>query len=327
MSVSRKVTPPRLQPQNTTMIVTVTLNPSLDRTLSVAHLRPGELHRAQLIREDLGGKGINVSRTLQRLDIPSRIVGYVGGRTGNALRQGLLTEGFAVSFIDVGSEIRQNITLLDESSGQYTKINELGPAIGLQHAAELEKQIEQSVQPGDLWAMCGSPPPGADLDLYARLIARVQERDGLAFLDTSGAPLKNGIGANPFALKINIEEAAELLGYDLQGDGEVCQAARELQAKGVRIVLLTRGAQGLVLAMERETVLAVPPPVSARSSVGAGDATLAGLLWAVSDRCDPVTTARRAVACGTAAAMQEGTGVGDRSLVEALLTRIEIRTV
>jgi 1-phosphofructokinase len=160
--------------------------------------------------------------------------------------------------------------------------------------------------------------------LYARLITRVQEKKALAFLDTSHAPLRDGMRAGPFALKVNIEEAGELLGRHLESEQAVLEAARELQAKGTRLVALTRGAQGLVLAMEVGMVIAVPPPVTAISAVGAGDATLAGLLWAVTDQSDPVMTARRAVACGTAAAMQAGTGMGDWTLIQGLLARIKI---
>ena len=156
------------------MIYTVTLNPSLDRTLSVPELNPGAIHRARLLREDLGGKGVNVSRSLWALGIPSRILGFAGGWSGAALRAGLLAEGFDASFVEVGAEIRQNITLLDEGSGQYTKINELGPEIQAQHISALEEQIDRIAQPGDLWAFSGSLPPGAPPDLYAGLIRQVQ---------------------------------------------------------------------------------------------------------------------------------------------------------
>lgn len=307
------------------MIVTVTLNPSLDRTLSVPEFHPGALHRARLIREDLGGKGINVARALHALGLPSRIVGFAGGRTGRALSDGLLAEGCVVSFVEVSAEIRQNITLLDESNRQVTKINEQGPTIGLQHVEALEELIGRTVQPGDLWAFCGSLPPGAPQDLYARLINRVQAESALAFLDTSGAALRESVPAGPFAVKINIEEAGELLGQRLEGEQAVLAAARKLQAMGIRLVALTCGAQGLVLAVQEAMVVAVPPQVAAISPVGAGDAALAGLLWAVSEQGDPVTTARRAAACGTAAAMQDGSGVGDRVLIEDLLGKIEIK--
>lgn len=307
------------------MIVTVTLNPSLDRALRVAELRPGTLHRAELTREDLGGKGINVARALQALGLPCRIVGFAGGRTGQALSQGLLAEGFAVSFVEVGDEIRQNITLLDESNGQVTKINEQGPTVDPRPVAALEELIRRTVRPGDLWAFCGSLPPGAPEDLYARLITRVQAEGALAFLDASGAALRESVPAGPFAVKINIEEAGELLGRRLESGQALVEAARELREMGIRLVALTCGAQGLVLAVQEAVVVVVPPQVAVLSPVGAGDAALAGLLWAVSGQSDPVTTARRAAACGTAAAMQAGSGVGDRVLIEDLLEKIEIK--
>jgi 1-phosphofructokinase len=309
------------------MIFTITLNPSLDRTLSIPELHPGAIHRARLLREDLGGKGVNVSRCLRGLGIPSRILGFAGGRSGDSLRAGLLAEGFDVAFVDTGAEIRHNITLFDETSSLYTKINELGPEIEAQHVAALEELVGESAQPGDLWALCGSLPPGVPLDLYARLIERVQEKKGLAFLDASGAALRSGVTAKPFALKVNTEEASELLGLELGEDLEVACAASGLLEGTTRLVMLTRGAHGSVLATENDRLVAIPPQVEARSPVGAGDAALAGLLWAAYEQCDPVTTARRAVACGTAAAMQEGTGVGEASLIRELLDKVEINPV
>jgi 1-phosphofructokinase len=160
------------------MIVTVSLNPSLDKTLSVPRLNLGELNRAQILRFDLAGKGMNVSRALRALGIESRIIGFVGGRTGQALQDGLTAAGFDVRFIAVEEETRQNITLLDESSGLYTKINEPGATIEPQHVEAMETLIAEMVKPGDLFAFCGSLPPGAPVDLYARLIHRVQERGG-----------------------------------------------------------------------------------------------------------------------------------------------------
>jgi 1-phosphofructokinase len=306
------------------MIFTVTLNPSLDRTLSVPELTPGAIHRARLVREDLGGKGVNVSRSLRALGIPSRILGFAGGWSGEALRAGLLDDGFDAAFIEVGVEIRQNITLLDEGRVQYTKINEAGPEIQAKHISALEEQIDRIAQPGDLWAFCGSLPPGAPTDLYARLIRQVQESQGLAFLDTSGAALRLGMSARPFAIKINTEEVLEVLHGRRKADLDLASVASGLQEGATRLVVLTRGAQGLVLALEDERLVAVPPGVEARSSVGAGDATLAGLLWGVSENCESAMLARRAVACGTAAAMQEGSGVGEAALVRELLDKIEV---
>lgn len=306
------------------MIVTVTLNPTLDRTFSVPKLQPGTIHRAQVLREDLGGKGINVSRALHALGIESRIIGFIGGRTGQAMQSGLLAAGFDARFVEVGGETRQNITLFDEASGQYTKINEPGPTVNPHHAIALQALVDQIACPGQLWAFCGSLPPGAPPDLYARLIRQVQELGGRAFLDSSGLALKHGLSACPFAIKPNLEEAAELLGLSLLNDEDHCTVARRLQAQGVSLVALTRGAKGAVLAVETEALAVTSPSVAARSPVGAGDAALAGLLWGICDECDLVETARRTVACGTAAAMQEGTGVGDRKLIEDLLEQVHV---
>jgi 1-phosphofructokinase family hexose kinase len=227
--------------------------------------------------------------------------------------------------VEVPGETRQNLTLLDESTGIYTKINEPGPTIGPRQVAALRALVTELAVAGDLWAFCGSLPPGAPLDLYAELIHLVQARGARAILDSSGEALSLGLAACPFGLKPNSEEAAEALGRPVITDEEHAAAARRLQALGVTLVCLTRGAHGLLLAHESgKLVTATPPPVAARSPVGAGDATLAGLLWAISENCDVVETARRAVACGTATAMQEGTGVGTRSQVEELLPQISV---
>lgn len=306
------------------MIYTVTLNPSLDRTLSVPRLQAGALHRAWVVSRDLGGKGINVTRALAALGIRSTIVGFAGGPTGEALRGGLTAAGFRCEFIPVDEETRQNITLLEEETGVCTKINEPGAWVGPAHLAALEALIAAAAKPGDLWALCGSLPPGAPPELYATLIAEIQARGGLAFLDTSGGPLRTGVAARPFAVKPNADEAGELLDRAVETDGESVDAAIALADMGLQLVCLTRGARGLILAYRGELAVAVPPSITQRSPIGAGDAALAGLLWGMVDGCDGAELARRAAACGAAAAMQEGTGVGSRELVAELLNRVQL---
>jgi len=184
--------------------------------------------------------------------------------------------------------------------------------------------------PGDLWALCGSLPPGAPADLYADLIAAVQARGARAILDTSETALRLGLAARPAGIKPNSEEAAQALDQAVSSDEEHVAAVRglcELLAPATPpapVVCLTRGARGLLLASGGKLVMAEPPPVAARSPIGAGDATLAGLLWALLDGCDATEMARRAVACGTATAMQEGTGVGPRALVDELRPQVKV---
>jgi 1-phosphofructokinase len=309
------------------MIYTVTLNPALDRTLNVPCLRVGELNRARGVRLDLSGKGINVSRLLRRLDVPSRIIGFVGGATGRAIQDGLTAEGFETIFIEVGGETRQNVTIVDEATGAYTKVNEPGATVEPADLAALRALISQAAAEGDLWVFNGSLPPGAPADFYAQLITAVQGRGGRAFLDSSGEALRLGLAARPYAIKPNSEEAGEALGRPVVSDAEHVAAARGLQAGGTRLVCLTRGGRGLVLAHDGALLMAPPLPITLASPIGAGDATLAGLVWAVQDQCDPAETARRALACGAAAAMQEGTGVGERAAVEKLLAQAQVTEV
>ncbi len=304
------------------MIVTVTLNPTLDKALSVPRLIPGEIHRAAYIRQDIGGKGINVTRALAAIGLESLPIGFLGGATGHAMAAGLDALGFRHRFIEVAGETRQNLTLLDESTGQYTKINEPGAAITGENLRELSALIAELARPGDTWAFCGSLPPGAPADAYATLIAQAKAQGARVLLDTSGPPLQLGLRVLPHGIKPNTEEAAEALGRAVEGDEGHLTAARDLASSGIPVVCLTRGASGLVLAWRGELVMAQPPPVHAASPVGAGDATLAGIIWALVDDCDAEEAARRAVACGAAAAVQEGTGVGDRPLVDALRSQV-----
>lgn len=305
-------------------LYTVTLNPTLDKTLAVPALLPGTIHRVETLRYDLGGKGINVSRALRALDIASICVGIIAGHNGRILRDGLLAEGYIVEFVEMDGETRQNITLLDRAKSEYTKFNEAGPPVTQRDLDALFARVTQLVRANDLWALCGSLPPGAPADTYARLIQLIQNKNARAFLDTSGAPLSPGFFARPFALKINADEAGELLGRAPETDADIAQAVRELNRAGIACAVITRGAHGIALGMGDAYVQAIPPQVETRSAVGAGDAAMAGLMWAVSEKCDVPEIARRITACGTAAAMQEGSGVGERALIQALMPRVKI---
>ena len=279
------------------------------------------------MRLDLSGKGINVSRALRLLGVPSRIIAFLGGGTGRAIRDGLAADGFETICVEVADETRQNITVVDEAAGVLTKINEPGAAVSPADLAALVALIERLAAAGDLWVFSGSLPPGAPSDFYARLVTLVQACAARAFLDSSGEALRQGLAARPYAIKPNSEEAGEALGHPVVSDDDHVAALRWFQDNGSHLVCLTRGARGMVLALDGVLLSAAPPPINAASPIGAGDATLAGLVWAVTDGCDSAKTARRAVACGTAAAMQEGTGVGDRMSVEQLLREVRITRV
>jgi 1-phosphofructokinase len=306
------------------MIYTVTLNPSLDKTLAVPSLQPGTLHRARIVRVDPGGKGINVSRALAALGGHSRIISFFGGKSGEMITDLLHSAGLEVDRLDIEGETRQNITLLDEKTGQYTKINEPGPSVKAEHVDALFRLLKEKILPGDRVVFSGSLPENAPQDLYQSLIECVNQLGGQTFLDGSGKPLQYGVQARPYAIRLNAEETSELLNRPMIGEDDFILASCQLQTMGIELVVISLAADGIVLAQGGQVILAKPPAVIIRSSVGAGDASLAGLLWAVSRGCDPAQTASCTAACGTATAMQEGTGVGDRLLVEQIQQEVEI---
>lgn len=306
------------------MIITVTPNPALDRTLTVPAIVFDEMVRASESRLDLDGKGVNVSKALGALGVATTILGFAGGSAGEQLARGLAALGFATDFTPVAGETRTNTIIIDAAAQRYVKANEPGPAV---QAAELEAffaHARELAQPGDTWIMSGSLPPGAPPDFFARLIALVQALGARALLDTSGVPLRHGLAARPYLAKPNADEAQELTGHPIAGADDALVAARFFLDQGVELVALSLGAEGLLLASRTQAIHAWPPRVHALNPVGAGDALLAGIAWALERGLALPEVARWGVASGTAAAVRTGTGAAPRAEVEALYDAVQV---
>ena len=320
------------------MIVTVTPNPVLDRTLTVPCLALNEVLRATGSRLDWGGKGFNVSRALQALGAESVAMGFIGGATGQQLERGLRDLGIATDLTPIASETRTNIVVTEASAERHIKVNEAGPTVEAQELAASFDQARKRVHRGDLWVLSGSLPPGVPPDFYAQLITLVQERGARALLDASGEPLRLGCAAGPYLVKPNAVEAQEVTGKQIESRADALDAAVFFLRRGVELVALSLGAEGLLLASQRLAVRARSPQVPVQNAVGAGDALLAGLAWALAcperlnfvehgrkDREPPLEEmARWGVACGTTAAMREGVSVGTRAEVEKLYGQIRL---
>lgn len=261
------------------MIVTLTLNPSLDRAVEVERLVLGTVIRATTARIDPGGKGVNVSRALLSAGIPSRAVLPVGGPEGDQLVRLLRGEGVDVIDVAVAGKTRSNITLA-EPDGTVTKINEPGPCLS---TAELDAVIDAVVSAAGTagWvAACGSLPPGVADDFYAGLSRRLVSAGTRVAIDTSGPALLASVEAGPTVIKPNREELEEAVGAPLLSIGEVVEAAQVLRARGARDVLVSLGSDGALLVSEYGVVSGESTVREPRSTVGAGDALLAGYLAA-----------------------------------------------
>ncbi|MES9539702.1 1-phosphofructokinase [Spirillospora sp. NPDC049024] len=261
------------------MIVTVTLNPSLDRTIEVDVLTRGAVIRARSARLDPGGKGVNVSRALLANGVGSAAVVAVGGADGDQLRRLLETEGLRVHAVRVGGRTRSNVTIV-EPGGVVTKLNEPGGPLSPGELDEVGAAVAAAAGSASWIVGCGSLPPGVPDGTYARMCRRFAAGGVRVAVDTSGPALRAAVAAAPDLVKPNREELAEAAGGPVDTVADAVEAAEQLRAWGARAVLVSLGPQGAVL-VDGDGVLTGEAPVARpRSTVGAGDALLAGFLAA-----------------------------------------------
>ncbi|MED7948821.1 1-phosphofructokinase [Streptomyces sp. BE20] len=268
------------------MIVTITPNPSLDRTYELPALARGEVNRATGDRLDPGGKGVNVSRALTAAGHRTAAVLPLGGLSGQLLSELLRRQGIEVATVPVAGETRINVSIA-ENGGTLTKINARGPVLTAQESAALLTAVRSAPttytadgSKVEWLACCGSLPRGLDPTWYADLVAEAHLGGARIALDTSGPALLASLAAHPDVVKPNREELAEAVGRKLLTVGDAVDAARELRKLGAQQVLASLGADGMLLVADEGTWYGTAPVVAVRSDVGAGDASLAGFLGA-----------------------------------------------
>ncbi|WP_430780312.1 1-phosphofructokinase [Actinoplanes sp. G11-F43] len=259
------------------MILTVTLNPSVDRALEVGVLIRGEVLRAADSHIDPGGKGVNVSRALLANGVRSTAVVPTGGAEGDQLVDMLRAEGVDMLAVPIAGRTRSNITLA-EPDGTVTKINEAGPVLSDAEFAQVSEAVLDAAATADWVVICGSLPPGPGLAAFTDLCEKLVAAGTRLAVDSSGPALLAGVAAGAALVKPNREELAEAIGAPLTTVGDVVEACGRLRAGGAGAVLASLGSDGAVL-VDDAGVLAGSSPVSVpRSTVGAGDAMLAGFL-------------------------------------------------
>jgi 1-phosphofructokinase len=290
------------------MIVTVTPNPSVDRALDLDRLAVGEVNRAHATHVHAGGKGINVSRALVAHGRPTRAVLPAGGPDGELLVRLLAEQGVPARAVPVTGETRSNITLV-ERTGVTTKVNAPGPAFGPDDVtALLDAVAAELTQGAQLVVGAGSLPAGAGADFFVRLSDLAGRYGVPCALDTSGEPLAAAVAAGGLdVVKPNDEELGDLVGCDLVVVGDVVDAARSVLGRGTRQVLVSLGAHGALLVDATSVHWAGGPPLVPASTVGAGDATLAGFLATLDE--GPARRLATAVGWGRAAVLLPGTAV------------------
>lgn len=291
------------------MIVTITLNPSLDRTLDVDRLERGSVLRTSAPTIEAGGKGVNVTRALSANGIPSIAVLPVGGGEGAELSQLLELAGVSARLVPVSGRTRSNITIC-EADGTVTKLNEPGPPIAADEFEALISVVSSAVSAGDWVLISGSVPPEFTSQQVSALADSLTGRNVSLAIDTSGDALVASLAARPRLIKPNRAELAEISGRELRSISEVIDAAKGVRDRGVEIVLVSLGADGAVLVGPDEVIVGESHVDHPRSTVGAGDSFLAGFLSRFSaDETDSSAALLEALAWGAAAAALPGTSV------------------
>ncbi len=291
------------------MIVTVTLNPSLDRTLEVESFARGAVLRTSAPTLQAGGKGVNVTRALTANGIPSIAVLPVGGGEGAELSGLLDVAGVSARFVPVAGRTRSNITVA-ERDGTITKLNEPGAALSDEELAALTAVISAAVSAGDWVVISGSMPPELGAEQLQALAESLAHRDVNLAIDTSGDALVAALVARPRLIKPNRAELAEIAGRALNSFSDVVAAARGVHDLGVELVLVSLGADGAVLVGPAGVLVGESRVDRPRSTVGAGDSFLAGFLSRFcADEVDVESALLEALAWGAAAAALPGTSV------------------
>jgi 1-phosphofructokinase len=285
------------------MIVTLTLNPSLDRTLELPVLERGQVLRAAAAHRDPGGKGVNVTRALLANGFESCAVLPCGGPEGEELARMLAADAVPAAAVPVAGHTRSNITLVERATGTVTKINEPGGALTETEFDGVAAAVLDRVRTADWVVLCGSLPPGLDPATYADLTRRFAAAGARVAVDTSGPALLAALDAEPDLIKPNREELAEAVGRQLPDTADVVAAAEQLRGRGAKTVLVSLGADGAVLVDASGSCMARGPRLAPRSTVGAGDALLAGYLAAGAAGAEALL---EAVAWGAAAVRLPG---------------------
>lgn len=305
------------------MIYTLTLNPAIDRELSVPKIEFDDVLRTRAIREDYGGKGFNVSRILTAWGAENVALGFVGGYTGQKIEAGLNALGIRTDFVQISGETRTNISIVSETERRHIKVNEPGPIVQPQEIRALRDRIAVLAAPDDWWVLSGSLPPGAPNTIYADLIDVLNAAGARVVLDASGAPLKAGCVAGPYLAKPNAVEAGELTGIQ-RVQLHAADVTAAIHNMGVENVLITLGKEGALFSDREHLWFIETPSVEEKNPIGAGDSAVAALVWGLAGGLKWKDALRWSIACGAVAAGLSGTAAPKRSDVQALMATVRI---
>ena len=306
------------------MILTVTINPSVDRNVQVDRLVFEDRAYILARSDSAGGRGMNASRVLDSFGAKTLAIVTSGGASGQRLEKLAAKSGFPVKVVPIHNESRVNLTITDKQ-GLALRLNERGPLIKPEELTRVEKAVANRLESATWLMLCGSVPPGVSTDFYTKLIRMARERKVKTLLDTDGDALLHGIEAGPSIVSPNQPEAERLLNRALITRVQFLEAAARIKAMGAEAVLLSLGGRGVVAVNENQLLEVIPPRTDAVSPLGAGDALAAAYVWAATKKKDFADCVRWAVAAGTASAKLPGLEFASLEQTKEVYKSVEVR--
>ncbi|MDF2592783.1 MAG: pfkB [Clostridia bacterium] len=282
------------------MIITVTLNPAVDKVMVIKDFKTGSVNRASEIMVEAGGKGINVSKTISSLGGISKAFGILAGQGGSFVEKSLNLLKIDNDFLYVDGETRTNVKISDPINHIVTDINEPGPVVSKEAIEKLSQKLSEGMHKDDVLVLTGSTPQGVDKDIYKLWIEAAKAVGIRCVLDADGELLKNGIEAGPYLIKPNIHELESLYETQTSSMDEIIELAKRLLEKGTEMAAVSCGEKGAVFVTNSWVAVAEGIKTTVKSTVGAGDAMVAALSYGIHEKLEPEDMIKLAAACGTA---------------------------
>lgn len=307
------------------MIYTVTLNPAIDKTVVIENFSAGMVNRVTSVREDAGGKGINVSKCLKKLGQDSVAAMILAGDTGRRLEKMLGVLEIPVLPVWAAGENRTNLKIIDPVKKENTDINEPGPAVTQELLQSLREALHEQVKQGDILVLSGSLPAGVDRSLYEQWTAYFREKGVCVYLDADGEPMRSGMKSLPYLIKPNNDELAALVEKPALSKEEMIAEGKRLLGTGIAEIVISLGGDGALFISADGCWKAEGLDVPVKSTVGAGDSVVAAMAFGQVRNLPREAKIKLAVAMGAASVMQSGTQPPEAQLVWELAQQVKIK--
>jgi 1-phosphofructokinase family hexose kinase len=306
------------------LIVTLTINPAIDRIFSVDRLAFEDRSYINSVGESAGGRGINASRVIHSFGGETHAVLTSGGDSGKRLEEHLAGCGYPTTMVPIQNAIRTNLTITDRH-GLTVNLNETGPELAKSEVTRVEQAVREAIRKASWLLLCGSLPPGVPSSFYGKLIAMARDKKVKTLLHADRDALREGIEQEPTVTTPNQQEAERLLGRTLLTRSQLLEAATQIRAMGAKSVVLSLGSRGAIGAFADGLLEALPPRVDAVCPIGAGDALTAAYTWSCTRKKNQAEALRWGVAAGTASARLPGMNFASLPQAEEIYRQVEIR--